>query len=64
MNNAKQIINNKMKDDNFRRYYIEEKLKLDLEFIIDELNDNIKNDKPKKEILKGVKKLKRVISHT
>ena len=63
MNNARQYIENKMKDENFRRSYVEEKLKIDLEFIIDELNENIKNDKPKNELLKGVKKLKRVIAH-
>ncbi len=63
MNNTKQYIKNKMKDEDFKRSYLEEKLKIDIEFMIDELNEKIKNDKPKEELLFGVKELKRVISH-
>ena len=64
MNNAKKYISKKMKNNEFKQSLLEEKLKIDLEFMIDELNENIKNNKPKEELLISVSELKRAVAHS
>ena len=64
MNNAKKYISEKMKNNEFKQSLLEEKLKIDLEFMIDELNENIKNNKPKEELLISVSELKRAVAHS
>ena len=64
MNNAKKYISKKMKNTEFKQSLLEEKLKIDLEFMIDELNENIKNNKPKEELLISVSELKRAVAHS
>ena len=59
MNYAESYKEEKMKDANFREAYLEEKFKLDLEFMLDELADKIKMEQSYKELLKGVNKIKR-----
>ena len=61
MNNAEAYINEKMKDPTFRTAYLEEKTKLDIEFMLDELTDKIKMEKSYSELLKGVKKIKKIL---
>ncbi|MDT3739327.1 MAG: hypothetical protein RO257_07485 [Candidatus Kapabacteria bacterium] len=61
MNYAQEYKEEKMKDLSFRKAYLEEKTKLDLEFMLDELSDKIKLEKSYSELLKGVKKIKRTL---
>ena len=61
MNNAQKYKNEKMKDKIFRKAYQEEKFKLDIEFLLDELSNKIKLEKSYSELMKGVKKIKRAI---
>lgn len=61
MNNAQKYFNKKMEDVSFRKAYLEEKTKLDLEFLVDELYNDIKLDKPSNELIKGVRKIKHVL---
>ncbi len=62
MNNAQKYFNKKMEDITFRKSYLEEKTKLDLEFLVDELYNDIKLDKPSNELIKGVRKIKHVLA--
>ncbi|OGU42680.1 MAG: hypothetical protein A2X61_10585 [Ignavibacteria bacterium GWB2_35_12] len=61
MNNSKKYFKLKMKDTSFKKAYLEEKTKLDLEFLVDELYNDIKLDKPSNELIKGVRKIKHVL---
>ena len=61
MNNAQKYKEENMKDLAFRKAYLEEKTKLDLEFMLDELTDKIKLENSYDELMKGVKKIKRVL---
>jgi len=45
MNIAEKYFAGKMKDEEFRKAYQEEKLKLDIEFMLDELLEEIKMEK-------------------
>ena len=62
MNNAQVYKDEKMKDISFRTAYLEEKTKLDLDFMLDELSEKIKLEMSYKELLKGVKKIKKALS--
>jgi hypothetical protein len=61
MNYAQVYKEEKMKDKTFRKAYLEEKTKLDIEFMLDELSDKIKLEKSYSELLKGVRKIKRAL---
>lgn len=52
-----------MENEEFRNSYFAEKIKLDLEFLIDELVDNINSEKPKTQLLRHVKKIKNTLAH-
>jgi hypothetical protein len=62
MNYARAYKEEKMKDTSFRKAYLEEKTKLDIEFMLDELTDKIKLERSYSELMKGVKKIKRVLN--
>ena len=64
MNIAQEYKKKNMMDPEFKKAYLEEKMKLDLEFMLDELTQEIKMEKSYPELLKGVKKIKRVLSFT
>lgn len=61
MRNGKTHINENVKDISFRKAFLEEKTKLDLELLIDELYEDIKTEKPKNILIKSVKKIKHLI---
>ena len=61
MNNAQKYWDENMKDLTFRKAYLEEKTKLDLEFMLDELENKIKMESNYNELMKGVRKIKRVL---
>jgi hypothetical protein len=63
MNIAQKYFDEKLKDDEFRKAYSEEKLRLDIEFMVDELKDKIKADKSKLSLIREVNKIKRVLAH-
>ena len=58
MNIAEKYFAEKMKDEEFRKAYNEEKLKLDIEFLLDDLIKKIKMESPYNELLKGAKKIR------
>ena len=61
MNNAQKYWEENMKDKTFRKAYLEEKTKLDLEFMLDELENKIKMETNYNELMKGIRKIKRVL---
>ncbi len=61
MNNAQKYWEESMKDLTFRKAYLEEKTKLDIEFMLDELENKIKMESNYNELMKGVRKIKRVL---
>lgn len=63
MNNAEKYINEQLKDEEFRNVYFEEKLKIDLEFLIDELGEKIKSNQSKTSLIRGLNKIKRTLAH-
>ena len=63
MNNATKYFQKQMENEEFRNSYFAEKIKLDLEFLIDELADNINSEKPKTQLLSYVKKIKSTLAH-
>jgi hypothetical protein len=63
MNNAAKYFQKQMENEEFRNSYFAEKIKLDLEFLIDELVDNINSEKPKTQLLSHVKKIKSTLAH-
>ena len=61
MNLAEKYFAEKMKDDEFRKSYIEEKLRLDIEFLLDDLTKKIQMESSYNELLKGVKRIRRTL---
>ena len=59
MTNAEKYFQEKMKDPNFKEIYLQEKFKLDLEFQLDELKEQIKIRKSKTTLIRGVNKIKK-----
>jgi hypothetical protein len=62
MNIAEKYFVEKMKDDEFRKAYNEEKLKLDIEFLLDDLIKKIKMESSYNELLKGAKRIRRTLN--
>ncbi len=62
MNAAQKYKEEKLKDVVFKKAYLEEKTKLELEFMLDDLSDKIKLEKSYPELMKEIKKMKRVLS--
>jgi hypothetical protein len=61
MNIAEKYFAEKMKDDEFRKAYNDEKLKLDIEFLLDDLTKKIQIESSYNELLKGVNRIKRTL---
>ena len=62
MNYAQAYKEEKMKNATFRDAYLEEKTKLDIEFMLDELLNSIKLEKSYSDLMKGVKRIKSALS--
>jgi hypothetical protein len=62
MNEAQKYKEEKMKDMTFRKAYLEEKTKLEIDLMLDELTNEIKMEKSYSELMKGVKRIKRALS--
>lgn len=61
MNNARKYIDGQMKNDKFRDSYYEEKKKLDIESLLDELKQNIQTNQSKSELLEAVRKIENAL---
>lgn len=61
MNIAEKYFAEKMKDEEFRKAYNEEKLKLDIEFLLDDLIKKIKMESSYNELLKGANRIRRTL---
>jgi hypothetical protein len=61
MNSAEKYFEEQMQDTEFRKAFNEEKSRLDIVFLLDELTEKIKMEKPTNELLKGVRKIKRTL---
>ena len=59
MNNAKTYLEEQMQNKEFAEEFFTEKFKLDLEYLIEDLIENIEAGKPKKELIKRADELKR-----
>jgi len=64
MNNAEAYKSEKMKNAEFKEAYYVEKLKLDIEFMLDELSEKIKMEQSYNHLLKGVNKMKLKINRS
>ena len=54
MNIAKKYLQKQLANDEFKRSYLEEKVKLDIEYQLEELKKDIKTRKTAKELIKKV----------
>lgn len=54
MNIAKEYFKKQWKNEEFKHYYLEEKVKLDIEYHLEELKRDIKSQKPQEELIKKV----------
>ena len=61
MNIAEKYFTEKMENEEFRKSYSEEKLRLDIEFLLDDLTKNIQMESPYNELLKRVKRIRRTL---
>ncbi len=64
MNNAEAYKEEKMQNAEFKEVYYVEKLKLDIEFMLDELSEKIKMEQSYNHLLKGVNKMKLKINRS
>jgi hypothetical protein len=61
MTTAKKYFNQQLKNPEFRKYYIEEKEKLDMEYSFEKLKNDIIEQKPTKDIISSIDKIKRTM---
>ena len=54
MNIAKRYFQEQLNNEEFRQSYLEEKTKLDIEYQLEELKQDIKSSKPVNELLKKI----------
>lgn len=59
MNNALKYIDKQMQDKEFAKAFAEEKLKLDIKMLVEELVEKIESGKPKQELLESAGQIKR-----
>lgn len=62
MTNAEKYFIELLKDKEFREHYLLEKMKLDIEYELDELVNKINTGKSKTTLIRGVNKIKRTLS--
>jgi hypothetical protein len=61
MNIAKKYLQKQLANDEFKRSYLEEKVKLDIEYQLEELKKDIKTRKPAKELIKKVDSIEQYV---
>ena len=54
MNIAKEYFRKQWKNEEFKHSYLEEKVKLDIEYHLEELKKDIQSKKPQEELIKKV----------
>lgn len=62
MTNAEKYFFEQMKDPEFKESFFQEKLKLDIEYQLDELKDKIKDGKSKTTLIKGINNIKKTLA--
>ncbi len=61
MNTAKKYFQKQCIKDDFRRSYLEEKIKLDIEYQLEELKKDIQTNKPVRELIKKINSLEQYV---
>jgi hypothetical protein len=61
MNIAKKYLQKQLANDEFKRSYLEEKVKLDIEYQLEELKKDIKTRKTAKELIKKVDSIEQYV---
>lgn len=61
MNVAEKYFREQLKSDDFRRAYLEEKTKLDIEYRLEELKKDIRTHKSPDELIEKVEDLERFV---
>ena len=61
MNIAKKYLQKHLANDEFKRSYLEEKVKLDIEYQLEELKKDIKTRKTAKELIKKVDSIEQYV---
>ncbi len=61
MNIAKKYLQKQLANDEFKRSYLEEKVKLDIEYQLEELKKDIKTYKTAKELIKKVDSIEQYV---
>lgn len=61
MNIAEKYFQKQLANDEFKRSYLEEKVKLDIEYQLEELKKDIKTRKPAKELIKKVDSIEQYV---
>ena len=61
MNIAKKYLQKQLANDEFKRSYLEEKVKLDIEYQLEELKKDIKTRKTAKELTKKVDSIEQYV---
>ncbi len=61
MNIAKKYLQKQLTNDEFKRSYLEEKVKLDIEYQLEELKKDIKTRKTAKELIKKVDSIEQYV---
>lgn len=61
MNILKKYLQKQLANDEFKRSYLEEKVKLDIEYQLEELKKDIKTRKPAKELIKKVDSIEQYV---
>ena len=61
MNIAKKYLQKQLANDEFKRSYLEEKVKLDIEYKLEELKKDIKTNKTAKELIKKVDSIEQYV---
>ena len=61
MNVAEKYFKEQLKSDDFRRAYLEEKTKLDIEYRLEELKKDIRTHKSPEELIEKVEDLERFV---
>ena len=59
MTNAEKYFLEQMNDDEFKKLFFQEKIRLDIDYQLDELKEKIKTGKSKSILLRGVNKIKK-----
>ena len=54
MNITKKYLQKQLANDEFKRFYLEEKIKLDIEYQLNELKKDINTQKTAKELIKKI----------